>query len=58
MTNQHIKILLYLEVVNFQYLDGDYLCSVINGVYILIHVATVSSNVDDFNDRNTFLTKL
>ena len=47
------------EIVNFSFLDGDVLppCP-FYGVYIsqLIRFARVSSNVDDFNNRNLFLT--
>ena len=47
-----------LEIVNFPFLDGDVPCSPSYGVYIsqLIHFARVCSNVDDFNNRNLFLT--
>ena len=46
------------EIVNFPFLDGDVPRSSSYGVYIpqLIHFARVSSNVDDFNNRNLFLT--
>ena len=46
------------EIVNFQNLDGDVPRSPSYGVYIsqLIHFARVCSNVDDFNNRNFFLT--
>ena len=46
------------EIVNFPFLDGDVPHSPSYGVYIsqLIHFARVSSNVDDFNNRNLFLT--
>ena len=46
------------EIVNFPFLDGDVLCSPSYGVYIsqLIRFARVCSNVDDFNNRNLFLT--
>ena len=46
------------EIVNFPFLDGDIPCSPSYGVYIsqLIHFARVCSNVDDFNNRNLFLT--
>ena len=42
-----------IHVVNFPFLDGD-----VHGIYIsqLIHFARVCSNVDDFNNRNLFLT--
>ena len=46
------------EIVNFPFLDGDVPRSPSNGVYIsqLIRFARVCSYVDDFNNRNTFLT--
>ena len=46
------------EIVNFQFLDGDVPRSPSYGVYIsqLISFARVCSNVDDFNNRNIFLT--
>ena len=46
------------EIVNFLFLDGDVPCSTSYGVYIsgLIRLARVCSNVDDFNNRNLFLT--
>ena len=46
------------EIVNFPFLDGDVPRSLSYGVYIsqLIHFARVCSNVDDFNNRNLFLT--
>ena len=46
------------EIVNFPFLDGDVLCSSSYGVYISqrIRFARVCSNVDDFNNRNLFLT--
>ena len=46
------------EIVNFPFLDGDVPRSPSYGVYIsqLIRFARVCSNVDDFNDRNLFLT--
>ena len=46
------------EIVNFPFLDGDVPRSPSNGVYIsqLIRFARVCSNVDDFNNRNLFLT--
>ena len=47
-----------LEIVNFPFLDGDVPHSPSYGVYIsqLIRFARVCSNVDDFNNRNLFLT--
>ena len=47
-----------LEIVNFPFLDGDVPRSPSFGVYIsqLIRFARVCSNVDDFNNRNLFLT--
>ena len=46
------------EIVNFPFLDGDVPGSPSYGVYIsyLIRFARVCSNVDDFNNRNLFLT--
>ena len=46
------------EIVNFPFLDGDFPLSPSYGVYIsqLIRFARVCSNVDDFNNRNLFLT--
>ena len=46
------------EIVNFPFLDGDVPCSPSYGVYIsqLIRFTRVCSNVDDFNNRNLFLT--
>ena len=46
------------EIVNFPFLDGDVPRSPSYGVYIsqLIRFARVYSNVDDFNNRNLFLT--
>ena len=46
------------EIENFPFLDGDVPRSPSYGVYIsqLIRFARVCSNVDDFNNRNLFLT--
>ena len=46
------------EIVNFPFIDGDVPRSPSYGVYIsqLIRFARVCSNVDDFNNRNSFLT--
>ena len=46
------------EIVNFPFLDGDVPRSTYYGVYIfqLIRFARVFSNVDDFKNRNLFLT--
>ena len=46
------------EIVNFPFFDGDVPCSPSYGVYIfqLIRFARECSNVDDFNNRNLFLT--
>ena len=46
------------EIVNFPFLDGDVPRSPSYGVYIsqLIRFARLCSNVDDFNNRNLFLT--
>ena len=45
------------EIVNFTFLDGDVLCSHSYGEYIsqLIRFARIYSQVDDFNNRKTFL---
>ena len=47
-----------IEIVNFQFLDGEVSCSPSYGVYIsqLIRFARVRSSVDDFKNRNLFLT--
>ena len=49
-----------LEIVNFPFLDGNVPRSPSYGVYIsqFIHFARVCSNVDDFNNRNLFLTAI
>ena len=46
------------EIFNFPFLDGDVHHSPSYGVYIsqLIHFSRVCSHVDDFNNRNKFLT--
>ena len=46
------------EIINFPFLDGDVPGSPSYGVYNfqLIRFARVCSNVDDFNNRNLFLT--
>ena len=46
------------DIVNFPFLDGDVPQRTTYGVYIpqLIHFATVSSNVSDFNCQNKALT--
>ena len=46
------------EIVNFPFHDGDVPRSLSYGVYIsqLVCFARVCSNVDDFNNRNLFLT--
>ena len=46
------------EIVNFPFLDGDVPRSPSYGVYIpqLIRFARVCSKVEDFNNRNLFLT--
>ena len=46
------------EIVNFPFLEGDVPRSPSYGVYIsqLIRFARVCSNVDDFNNRNLYLT--
>ena len=47
-----------IEIVNFPFLDGDVPRTPSYSVYIsqLIRFARVCSNVDDFNNRNLFLT--
>ena len=49
---------LNFEIVNIPFLDGDVPRSPSYGVYIsqLIRFARVCPNVDDFNNRNLFLT--
>ena len=49
---------LNFEIVSFPFLDGDVPRSPSNGVYIsqLIRFARVRPNVNDFNNRNLFLT--
>ena len=51
-------MILNFEIVNFPFLAGDVPRSPSYGVYIsqLIRFARVCSNVDDFNNRNLFLT--
>ena len=46
------------EIINFPFLVGDVPRSPSYGIYIsqLIRFARVCSNVDDFNNRNLFLT--
>ena len=48
----------HFEIVNFPFLDGDVPRSPSYGVYIsqLIHCVRVCFNVDDFNNKNLFLT--
>ena len=48
----------YFEIVNFPFLDEDVPRSPSYEVYIsqIIRFARVCSNVDDFNNRNLFLT--
>ena len=48
----------HFEKVNFSFLDGDVPRFPSYGVYIsqLIRFARVRSNVDEFNNRNNFLT--
>ena len=47
------------NIVNFPFLDGAVPRSTAYGVYIfqLIHLARVSSHVDDFNTPNKVLTE-
>ena len=51
-------IIFYFEIVNFPFHDGDHPRSPSHSVYIshLIRFARVCSKVDDFNNRNLFLT--
>ena len=51
-------VFFYFEIVNVPFLDEDVPRSPSYGVYIshLIRFARVCSNVDDFNNRNLFLT--
>ena len=51
-------MLLIFKIVNFPFLDEDVPRSPSYGVYIsqLNRFARVCSNVDDFNNRNLFLT--
>ena len=51
-------MILILNIVNFPFLYGDVPRSPSYGIYIsqLIRFARVRSNVDDFNNRNLFLT--
>ena len=46
------------EIVNFPFLDGEVPRPPFYGLYIsqLIRFARVCCNVDDFNNRNLFLT--
>ena len=65
ITNGIVSIKIYdkgdnfnFEIVNFPFLDGDVPRPTSNGVYIsqLLRFARVCSDVDDFINRNTFLT--
>ena len=51
-------MILIFEIVNFPFLDGDVPRFPSYGVHIsqLIRFARVCSNVDNFNNRNLFLT--
>ena len=51
-------MILILEIVNFPFPDGDVPRSHSYGVYVfqLIRFTRVCSNIDDFNNRNLFLT--
>ena len=53
-----MTLILKYTLVNFPFLDGIVPRSPSYGVYFLqlIRVARVCSHVDDFNNRNTFLT--
>ena len=50
----------YFGIENFPFLDGDVPRSLSYGVYIsqLIRFARVCSYVDDFSNRNLFLTSM
>ena len=52
------RIIFNFEIVNLQFLDGNVPRSLSFGVYIsqLFRFARLWSNVDDFNNRNLFLT--
>ena len=65
ITNRKVSSKIYdkrddfnFEIVNFPFLDGDVPRFPSYGVYIsqLIRFARVCSNVDNFNNRNLFLT--
>ena len=48
---------IYFDIVYFPFLDRDVPRYISYGVYILqLRFARVCSNVDDFSNRNTFLT--
>ena len=51
-------MILCIDIVNFPFLDGDVPRRPSYGVYIsqLIRFARAPSHVDDFNNRNRFLT--
>ena len=51
-------MIIVFEIVNFPFLDADVPLSPFYGVYMsqLIRFARVCSNVDDFDNRNLFLT--
>ena len=53
-----VTFLVNFKIVNFQFLHGDVPRYPSNGVYIsqLICFARVCSYIDDFNNRNIFLT--
>ena len=53
-----LRFILYFDIVNFPFLDGDVPRRPAYGVYIsqLIRFARVCSHVDDFNTRNKCLT--
>ena len=58
MANVHLRIMINGMILIFPFLDGDVPSSPYYGVYIsqLIRFARVCSNIDDFNNRNLFLT--
>ena len=51
-------MILIFEIVNFPFLDGDVSRYPSYGLYIsqLFRSARVCSNIEDFNNRNLFLT--
>ena len=51
-------LILILKIVNFPFLGGDVTRSLSYGVYLsqLVCFARVCSNVDDYSNRNIFLS--